>query len=342
MISDTVLSDDTPFFLSLLPKAKSNVRVRAQQEGTEKREVIETFRRSVHSEADGEYAPQPLSFRRREIQKIFTNPSEWFCALKTDGERACLFLCTRSGHPNAFLIFRSGAVHEIEAAALKDLFTAGTAIDGEIVVSGEETLFLAFDLLVRSGKNRLDTPYGERHAELRSLSVSFASQAKLALSVKELFPAASCASLWRSRFQKPHLNDGVIFTAADGRVFKRKAQSTIDVLIEDRNFEPKVRKSGALMPFRHVRLAGSSTSTQVAPVEECALLSACFKAAPGSAVVVECLSELAEINGKKAIRLVCSRLRLDKQKPNHVHTASESILSAIEKVSIEELAARLR
>jgi len=341
-MSDSIVVRGSPFFLCRLPGAQREVRSRLR-DGEAKKDIIETFNRLVRGEGDDFPLPQPLSFRRKDINRIFTK-ARFMAALKSDGQRASLLLMRLYSKPVVIMVERSMCIHEFEAAAREELFE-GTVIDGEVVIEGNKTTFLAFDMPVVSGMNIMtDHTYTDRHAQLSKIvdesAFLFSPQSNIGLKVKNIVPAAACVSIWRSRTKLNHLNDGVIFTEDKGLgVFKWKCLPTVDVLLHRNSYIPYVKKNGELIRLQHLRLGGASVSTPVIDVQQNLLVDAFFTSQRGKGgVVVECFVDITS-NG---IHLYTSRLRTDKTQPNHIHTACEVANSVLENVCLEEITTKIR
>ncbi len=342
-LPDTVCVGGEVLILAALPRARAPPRWRALTV-SEAQEVIEARDRVARTLclSDAGFA-QPLSFRRSEIPRLLG--SRFLVALKTDGERCQLFLTTLGALPRAFLIFRSTSVVEVEFEAVNSLY-AGTLMDGEMVVDRTETVFLVFDGLIARGKAIEMLPYTARHAAIQALipQMRFAPQSRLELRVKTLSPAPLCASVWRHRLTAAHLNDGLIFTQEVGtQCYKWKHLASVDVLVKRGEYTPYVRKGSELMPLVHLRLGGKSVSNPIEALPVNALTTAYFHThQEAESVVLEVFVEKVEQETSPTLRLVPARLRLDKSTPNHIHTAAEAALAAVEGVTVEELAERLR
>ena len=357
-LSDTLRLHNEIFILAALPVPRAPPRWRElhPNEATEIQSLRDRTMRTACGTSSKSF-DQPLSFRRSEIRKL--QQARYLVALKTDGERAQLFLTRRNAAPTAFLLFRSGKACEVEVEAAESLFM-GTVVDGELVVDTAKTVFLAFDLLVLGGKSFGEKRYTERHAEIRAICgaddaggaggapprLRLATQSRIELNVKAVAPAALCASVWRGRSAQQHLNDGLIFTEEEGDgCYKWKHAPTIDVLVRRDESQPYVRKGADIIKLVHLRLGEGSQSHSVCPLEPSALVTAFFHSNPNDTVIVEAFVErtpAATPAGPPKIRLLPARLRLDKDRPNHVHTAAEVAFASIERVSPEELAERLR
>ena len=343
LLNDTVSVGGELLILAALPRARAPPRWRALTE-SEAQEVVEARDRVSRTLCLSEVGfAQPLSFRRSEIPRLLG--SRFLVALKTDGERCQLFLTTLGALPRAFLIFRSKKVVEVEFEACNLLF-AGTLLDGEMVIDRTETVFLVFDGYIARGKAIDKLAYTARHAAIQALmpQMRFAPQSRIELRVKTLSPAPLCASVWRHRLTAAHLNDGLIFTQEMGtQCFKWKHLASVDVLVKRGEDTPFVRKGSELMPLVHLRLGGKSVSHPIQALPANALTTAYFHThQEAQHVVLEVFVEKIEKETGPTLRLVPVRLRLDKSTPNHIHTAAEAALAAVEGVTGEELAERLR
>lgn len=347
-LSDTLRLNGELFILAALPVPRFQPRWK-ELTPHEANEVVELKNRAMRTACGHEVGfTQPISFRRSEIKTI--RSARFLVALKTDGERVQLFLTRSAGVPRGYLLFRSERTCEVEVEAIEPLFT-GTLVDGELVVDGGRNLLLLFDAIVLAGKGMQNSAYTERHAAMREMcergSLQLAQQSRLELFVKKIYPAAFCASVWRGRSSQQHISDGLIFTADAGHeCFKWKLQATVDILMKRSNQSVGfARKGKSNVRLVHLRLGGGSESHSVLPILKSPLLVAYFHSHPESEeVVVEAFVERLDASASSlpTLRLHPARLRLDKASPNHFHTIAEAAFAAIEGITSEELAEKLK
>ena len=324
--NDIVNFDGNTFVLSKVRLLTNNIRACKIENSSYKNEIMEKFQRTTQKE----HGCQPISFTIGEVPSIFAN-EKFLCGLKTDGERASLFLTTINDKPKSFFIFRSKTVFEVEIESEDDFFK-GSSFDGEIVTENDINNFVVFDVSVIKGLSTKSSTYTDRLSILNQIEkdISFLPHSGVYFSVKKCIPAANCMSLWNTRFESKHLNDGLIFTHdSDEKIYKLKKSPTIDVLAERDVLKAYAKKGSENILIKSLKLKGSVYN--VLKMTNNSIISAAFQNTDSDFLVFECLVRQTS----QGLEFFAIKCRFDKQSPNHIYVITQTVQCVVEKNGIQ-------
>ena len=316
----------------------------------------------------------PASVSRGDVGRLRAEPA--LAALKTDGVRYLLLLCTLGGAFRAVMIDRRLRMYEVLVYAGEDFFARRTLLDGELVVDHRtgRLCFQAFDVVCMRGRRFRNEPYRDRLQVLHDRVLSalpegvredseaaegyiveedkiyaaLSNRGRMCIVPKRFVTLDNARALWEGRNAYPFPTDGLILnfdrspvqSGTLRSVLKWKPHNAVDVAIEVPSLAVRCRKEGVEVPLRELRCGGRTyrVSMEDNPLVQWLL----HRKGHLRQWLLECLVELhddaKEPGGGRAV-LWPMKERSDKAEANDVRVIEATLATITDKVTLDDFLA---
>lgn len=291
-------------------------------------------------------------------------------ALKTDGVRYLLLLCTLNGAFRAVMVDRCLRMYEVIVYANEDFFSNRTLLDGELVLDHRTNrmVYQVFDVVCMQGRRFRNEAYCDRlqviHERLLSElpdgmsedseaaedhiaeedKIYAASSNRQGLSIvpKRFVASDNAHALWEGRNAYPFPTDGLIVNFDHSpiqsgtlrTVLKWKPHNAIDVAIDVKSLAVVCRNAGVEERLEKLRSGGR---TYRVVLEDNHLVQwLLHRKGDRTHWLIECLVELRD---DRAV-LWPMKERSDKVEANDIRIIESTLDTISENVSLDELLGR--
>lgn len=309
----------------------------------------------------------PSTITRRDVPRVRLENS--VVALKTDGVRYLLLLCTIGSAFRAIMVDRKLQMYEILVFANEDFFAQRTLLDGELVLNHQTNClcYQVFDVVHMRGRrynnmtyyDRLQTLHDRMLSELPAgisedsregedyivdedkIYVSVGNHMRLSMAPKRFVPLHNVRRLWSDRNTSPFPTDGLIINFEHSpiqcgtlqTVLKWKPHNAIDVLVDAETMSVVCRSSGTEERLERLRCAGRVYSVALRDNHLLQWLLHCKR--QKMPWLVECLVEMED----DRVSLWPMRERLDKVEANDKRIIEATLETISQNVTLDELVA---